>query len=329
MDIKAAIEEICNGLEQTMLDYAWVEDEQIRKMIMHPISAGGKRIRPALALLACEAVGGDVKKIMPAAASVELLHTFTLVHDDIMDKDSQRRGKPTVHSLWGDDIGILVGDALYSSAFSAISDLRKKGLDDSRVLDCIEALIEANESVHQGQLMDMIFESKERVGEREYLDMIGKKTGALIEASVRIGCIAGGGSKKQINGFRTYGMNCGLGFQIRDDILDLVAKPKDFGKPVGSDIRSGKKTIMVIHALKNSGQEKLSELESILGNQKATDEEVQKALDIMNDAGSIDYASAMLEELIKEARSCLDVIGDSKAKDNLLSIADYILERKT
>ncbi len=328
MDIKAAIKQRCAGLEEVMRDFAMVGDEDIDKMILHPIVAGGKRIRPALAILACEAVGGDPKKVLPAAASVELLHTFTLVHDDIMDKDNERRGKPTVHSLWGEDIGILVGDALYSSAFKALSGLRATGIDDSRVLDCLEALIEANDMVHQGQIKDMIFEERENVAEDEYLDMIAKKTGALIEASVKIGCIAGGGSKEQVEGFKTYGKNCGLAFQIKDDILDLIANGDDLGKPVGSDIRSGKKTIMVLHALRTAEGEDIRTLKNIIGKEDATDEEVDKALTIMKALGSIDYAQRMLKDLIDGANSSLKVVEDSEAKDHLGGIADYILERK-
>jgi len=328
MDIKQVIKEKCSGLDKVMEGYALVGDADIDEMVLHPIKAGGKRIRPALTILACEAVGGSADAAMPAAASVELLHTFTLVHDDIMDKDDERRGKPTVHSLWGDDMGILIGDALYSAAFAALADLRRRGIDDTRSMDAIETLIEANDKVHQGQIKDMLFEGKDQVSEDEYLDMIAKKTGALIEASVKIGCIAGGGSPDQIKGFKTYGINCGLAFQIKDDILDLIADQQDLGKPVGSDIKSGKKTIMVLHALGSGSGEPMERLKRALGKESATDEEVSDAIRALDEMGSIGYAQDMLTKLIDGAKSSLDIVEDNEAKSHLLAVADYILMRK-
>ena len=328
MDIREVISQKCAAVEPVMKGYAVVEDSEIRDMILHPINAGGKRIRPALTLLACEAVGGDAQKALPAAASVELLHTFTLVHDDIMDHDMERRGKPTVHSLWGEEMGILIGDALYSSAFLALSDLKNKGVPAVDVLSCIDALIKANTEVHMGQIKDMLFEKKEVVSQDMYLDMIRKKTGALIEASVKIGAIVGGANTKQLEAFERYGSNCGLAFQVKDDILDLIADSKEFGKPVGSDIRSGKKTLMVLHAFENGSDEEVKRLKSVLGRLDASDEEVSKAIEILKSIGSIDYAEKMVSNLIDEAKLSLDIMNESDAQKHLKSIADYLVARR-
>ncbi|MBD3388062.1 MAG: polyprenyl synthetase family protein [Candidatus Altiarchaeales archaeon] len=310
-----------------MREYSKIGDEKIQKMILHPLDAGGKRIRPCLTLLAAEAVGGDPESILPAAASVELLHTFTLVHDDIMDHDEERRGKPTVHSIWGDEMGIMIGDTLYSSSFKALIDMRNKGVEDSRVLKAVEALVEANTELQEGQIMDMLFEKDDQVTEDQYMTMIGKKTGALIEAAVKIGCIVGGGSEEQLEAFRIYGSNCGVAFQIKDDVLDLTADAKKLGKPVGSDIRSGKKTLIIVHALAKACEEDRDMIKAVLGNDSASDEDVKAAIDKLGETGSIEYADERVAELISEGKRALGILPDCEAKDSLIEIADFLIDR--
>jgi geranylgeranyl diphosphate synthase, type I len=329
MDIRDVIKSKCASVEPFLREYVSFGDKTIQEMVTHPIEAGGKRIRPCLALLACEAVGGDSNKALPAAASVELLHTFTLVHDDIMDHDLTRRGRPTVHALWGEEMGIIVGDTLYSSAFKALIDVRKNGVPPERVLEAVNVLVRANGELQEGQIMDMFFEKRKTVGEDEYMTMVRKKTGALIEASVEIGGIIGGASARQLDALHTYGVDCGVAFQVKDDVLDLTADKKDFGKPIGSDIRSGKKTLIIVHAMKHAKKGDLKALLSILGRKDATDAEVAKAIGILKDSGSIRYADAKVEELIQEGKRALDVLPDSQAKESLKALADYLVERRT
>ncbi|MBU0762353.1 MAG: polyprenyl synthetase family protein [Candidatus Altiarchaeota archaeon] len=328
MDVKEAIKSKCVGVEDEMKKYALAGDSKIQEMILHPINAGGKRIRPCLTLLACEAVGGEAKKALPAAASIELLHTFTLVHDDIMDNDLERRGQPTVHSLWGEDMAILVGDALYCAAFKAMAALRTAGVPPDHTLDALDTLIAANEEVTVGQMMDMLFERNESVSEQEYTSMIRKKTGALIEAAVKVGAIVGAAPKEQVNAFSVYGSNCGLAFQIKDDILDLTADRKTFGKPVGSDIRAGKKTLLIIHAMNHGSVEDRKRLSDVLGRIDASEEEVTAAIGLLERIGSIKYCERRVVELIDEAKKSLAVVDDSEAKNTLLAIADYFVDRR-
>jgi len=328
MEISDVIKSKCAAVEPVLAGYSRIGDSKTQEMILHPIKAGGKRIRPCLTLLACEAVGGDLSKIMPAAASVELLHTFTLVHDDIMDHDLERRGKPTVHAIWGDEMGIIVGDTLYSSAFKALVDVRKNGVPAERVLDAVDVLVEANGELQEGQIMDMLFEGRESVSEAEYMTMIQKKTGALIEAAVKIGCIVGGGSAKQLGAFSVYGRNCGVAFQIKDDVLDLVADQRVLGKPVGSDIRSGKKTLIIVHALAKAGKDDRRLILSVLGRGDATDAEVGEVIEKLGKTGSIDYAERKVRELTAAAKKALDALPDSEAKSSLLELADYLIERR-
>jgi geranylgeranyl diphosphate synthase type I len=299
----------------------------MREMLLHTASAGGKRIRPALVLTACEAVGGDPGKILSAAASVEMLHTFTLVHDDIMDDDKLRRGKPTVHALWGVNMGIIVGDTLYAKAFESIVDARKNGIPEGKVLDALEAFNHANAEIHEGQMMDMFFEDRDEVSEREYFTMIEKKTGALIEASLKIGAILGGGEPREVQALASYGRDVGVAFQIKDDLLDLTGDEKKLGKPVGSDIRQGKKSVIIVHAIASAAPEKKKRILATLKAGECSQATVREVIGILKETGSIAYAQETLSKLIAASKKSLKPIAKGSSKDVLIGLADYIIER--
>ncbi|HHQ44548.1 MAG TPA: polyprenyl synthetase family protein [Candidatus Altiarchaeales archaeon] len=327
MDVKKLLAERAGLVEPVLKKYARCNVAELDEMLFHPIEAGGKRIRPALVLLSCQACGKDFKKILPAAASVELLHTFTLVHDDIMDHDTERRGRPTVHAKWGVELGILVGDALYSSAFKALIDMRGNGFGDESVLQALNVLVEANHLLQEGQMLDMLFEKREKVSVEDYLDMIEKKTGVLIRASVEIGAILAGADKKIVESLKVYGKDIGLAFQMQDDLLDLTADSESFGRPVGSDVRAGKNTLMIVHALENAGAGDLKVLKGILGDQNASKKDIEDFKRILEDVGSIDYCRRKLSGYIREAKDSLKVLEDNEGRKGLEAIADYVGDR--
>jgi geranylgeranyl diphosphate synthase, type I len=317
------------AVEPVLREYARMGDAKVQEMILHPIAAGGKRLRPCLTLLACEAVDGDTNKALPAAAAVELLHTFTLVHDDIMDHDLERRGRPTVHSIWGEEMGIIVGDTLYSSAFKALVDLRRNGVEPTRVLEAVDTLVDANGQLQEGQIMDMLFEQRGAVSEDEYMDMIMKKTGSLIEAAVKIGCIVGGGSPQQLKAMSVYGANSGVAFQIKDDILDLTADQKELGKPIGSDIRKGKKTLIIVHFMEHASERDRRKVLKVLGKKKATKKQVSEVLRTLKAAGSIAYAEERVEQLMDEGKRALETLPKTEARETLIALADYLVKRRS
>jgi len=327
-DVKELLKQKAALVEPALRKYAVLGDKTIERMVLHPIEAGGKRLRPAMTLLACEAVGGDPEKIIPAAAAVELLHTFTLVHDDIMDHDEERRGRPTVHKIWGEEMGIMVGDVLYSSAFKALVDVRRNEIPESRVLDAVEALTEANSELQEGQILDMLFEERSIIREDEYMRMITKKTGVLIECSLRIGGILGGADPRQLKALCVFGENAGVAFQIQDDILDLIADQKELGKPIGSDIRKGKKTLIIVHALNNAKPAEKKKLLSVLGKKKAGKKEVDAVIALLRKTGSIDYAKQRVKTLSEDGKNALDALPENDAKRNLIAISDYLMERR-
>jgi len=292
----------------------------------HLIKAGGKKIRPSLVVLSCEAVGGKSEQALKTAASMELIHTFSLIHDDIMDEDEMRRGKPSVHMIWGEPMAILAGDTLFSKAFETVLETDTENIPPKRVVDALKTVVDSCIKICEGQALDISFEGNLDVKEDEYLTMIYKKTAALIAAATKAGAILGGGTEEQIDALAEYGRLVGLAFQIQDDYLDVISDEEDIGKPVGSDIVEGKMTLMVVHALANATKEDKKRLISIL---QANDEcLVDDAIGIFNKYGSIEYTRNIALDNVKTAKGLLDdVLEDSEAKESLKLVADFVLER--
>ena len=305
-------------------------DKGIQEMlpIVHPIElykaarylpdAGGKRLRPATVILAAEAVGSDLQKVLPAAVAVELVHNFTLMHDDIMDRDDMRRGMPAVHVKWGEAGAILAGDTLYSKAFEIVTSMDN---DPARIVKCIDILARTCTEICEGQWLDVEFENKSIVTENEYLQMVEKKTAVLYGAACKIGALLGGAPLEVADQMYEFGRMIGIGFQIYDDVLDIVTPEEVLGKVRGSDIMEGKKTLIAIHAL-NTGVK----LE-VFGKGKASKGQLEDAIRQLEESGSIDYARNAALSYINEGKAKLDVLEDSQAKEILFAIADYMIER--
>lgn len=212
----------------------------------YSLTAGGKRIRPALVLEFCRISGGDVEKALPVACAIEMLHTYSLIHDDLpcMDNDDLRRGKPTNHVVYGECTATLAGDALQAEAFGTIA---RSELPAENKIACVEILADAvgSDGMCAGQYLDMVGESK-RLTEEELDDINSRKTGALLIAACRMGVAAAGGSGEMLEAAAHYGACVGAAFQIRDDILDVISTSEELGKPIGSDAQEHKNTYMAL-----------------------------------------------------------------------------------
>jgi geranylgeranyl diphosphate synthase type I len=293
--------------------------EELYKASRYLVDAGGKRLRPAVLILAAEAVGSNLKSVLPAAVAVELVHNFTLIHDDIMDRDDIRRGKPAVHMIWGEAGAILAGDTLYSKAFEILSKVENEPL---RILKCMDVLSKTCTEICEGQWLDMDFEKRERVTESEYIEMVEKKTSVLYAAAAKIGALLGGASDEIAEALYEYGRLIGIGFQMYDDVLDMVTPEEVLGKVRGSDLMEGKHTLIVIDAF-----EKGVKLD-VFGKGEATQEETDEAVRILTECGSIDYVKNLAISYINEGKTKLDALQDSPEKKLLLQIADYMISRK-
>lgn len=284
----------------------------------HIVKAGGKRLRPAVLLASAEAVGGSIKTAVPAAVAVELMHTFTLVHDDIMDNDPVRRGLPAVHTIWGEAGGILAGDTLYSKAIEIITTADS---DPSRLLKAANILSKTCVEVCEGQWLDIDFEKRDIVSKEEYLEMIEKKTAILFGASAQIGAIIGGGDAKVDQALYDFGRLTGLGFQIYDDVLDLMTPEEILGKRQGSDIFEGKRTLLMIHAMEKNA------IPRAFGKGSGTKEDIDEAIQVLTASGSLDYVKDLATGFVEEGKAKLDILPDSLAKQLLKDMADYMMHR--
>ncbi len=288
------------------------------KATRHLLKAGGKRLRPVMSLIVAEALGKDYEKILPAAVAIETIHNFTLIHDDIMDRDEMRRGVKTVHVLWGEPTAILAGDTLFAEAFYLLTfcDVGSKNL-----VRASRMLADVCVKICEGQFLDMSFEEREMVSEEEYIEMVTKKTSVLIAASCAIPAVLFGESEEIVSALWDFGVNCGIGFQIHDDVLDLIGKDKT-GKDWGSDLIEGKKTLIVIKAFRDGN------IPRIFGKKQASPEEIEEAVRMLKEKGAIDYASSKAEEFVEKGKRRLEVLPDSKAKKLLIEIADYLIKRE-
>lgn len=312
-------QEIAEALEK-------VDPETLRQASEHLVKAGGKKLRPSLVVLSAEAVGGQVKSALKTGAAVELIHTFSLIHDDIMDQDEKRRGKPSVHVVWGEPTAILAGDTLFSKAFETVMRSEEDGVPADTILPALNTVVDSCVKICEGQALDMGFAERTDVTEEEYLNMIYKKTAALISAATKAGAIVGGGTPEQIEALSEYGRLIGMAFQIQDDYLDVASSEEDLGKPVGSDIVEGKMTLLVVNALARASEEDHNRLLTIL--KEEGDENVSEAIEIMEKYGSIEYAWQVAQENVNQAKQLLlDVLDDSPAREALLLIADFVLQR--
>ena len=302
-----------------------IDPKGLRQSSEHLIKAGGKKLRPSLVVLSCEAVSGNPKNALKTAAAMELIHTFSLIHDDIMDKDELRRGEPSVHILWGEPMAILAGDTIFSKAFEAILDTKIDDVSSSRVIEALKTVVDSCIKICEGQACDMGFEEKFDVKEKEYLNMIYKKTAALIAAATKSGAILGGGDQEQIEALSEYGRLIGMAFQIQDDYLDVVSDAEKIGKPAGSDIVEGKMTLMVVHTIENASPEDKETLISIL--KSGSEDEVEKAISLFEKYDSIEYTRNIALNNVKQAKELLNILDDSEAKESLLHIADFVLQR--
>ncbi|WP_456366937.1 polyprenyl synthetase family protein [Thermococcus sp.] len=313
------------------------EPRELYGAARHYPLAGGKRVRPFVVLRATEAVGGDPEKALHPAAAVELIHNYSLVHDDIMDMDELRRGRPTVHKLWGVNMAILAGDLLFSKAFEAITKAEVSPEKKARILG---VLVRTSNMLCEGQALDIEFETRDEVTVEEYLRMISGKTGALFQGSAEIGAIIGTDNEDHIRALSKWGMNVGIAFQIWDDVLDLIADEEKLGKPVGSDIRKGKKTLIVSHFFQNASDEDKAEFMKVFGkyagdptsdaliHDEKVKEEVAKAIELLKKYGSIDYAARYAKNLVEEANEALKVLPESEARKDLELLAEFLVERE-
>lgn len=290
----------------------------------HLIVHGGKRLRPYMVIRSCQILNGKVSNAMPAASAVEMVHNFSLVHDDIMDNDEMRHGVPTVHKKFGMPIAILAGDVLFSKAFQVITDSK---LSSSATTQLVSRLSKACVDICEGQLLDVKMAEEEKIpSQAEYITMIGKKTAALFDVSCAMGAICASNKPKDISNLSSFGRNLGIAFQITDDLIGVMGDPKITKKPVGNDLREGKKSLPILMAIKLAkGNDKKIILKAF-GNSKISRKDLNKAVETIRSLGIEQNVRKQALKYAEKAEKSLEKYSGS-AKAELISLLDFVVKR--
>ena len=294
--------------------------------IRYLMGLGGKRMRPLLTLLSYSLYKEDVKEAVPYAAAVEAFHNFTLMHDDIMDNAPLRRGKATVHEKWNVNTAILSGDVMLVKVYEMFS-----SLEGSKLKKVLRAFNACAAEVCEGQQWDMEFETMNSVKEAQYIEMIRQKTAVLLGFSLELGAILADAPAKDQQALKNFGINIGIGFQLKDDLLDAYADPKKFGKQVGGDIMSNKKTYLLIKALEKAKGKQKQELNKLLAAKKFNKQSKVRAVKAIYDSLHIQQlAETKVNQFFEKGFHSLELLhGDSIKKQNLISFTKELIKRQS
>jgi len=329
MSLKQQLESTASRVNNFILSILEGKPRELYLASSHYIKSGGKRLRPFMVIKSCEMLGGKIESALPVAAAVEIIHNFTLVHDDIMDNDEVRHNVPTVHRYYGLPLAILAGDVLFSKAFQAIAYYGKKaGLPDHIIPQMVARLSQSCIDVSEGQALDIDMASRAKFStESQYINMISKKTGALFEVSCELGALCALAEKTDVENLAKFGRSIGIAFQIVDDLIGVAGDPKITKKPVGNDIREGKKTLPILLAIKKAKSDDKDKVLKVFGSKSATNAELKAAVDVLINIGVDAEVRKMARFYASKASDALKSYPASKPKRALESLADFIVER--
>jgi geranylgeranyl diphosphate synthase, type II len=297
---------------------------ELYEPIEYTLLLSGKRIRPVLTLMACELFDGDIENALPQAIAIELFHNFTLIHDDIMDNAPIRRGKKTVFKKWNSNIAILSGDTLFALAYQYVQ------LADKDILPEILSVFNKTAiEVCEGQQYDLNYEERTEVTVDEYIKMIRLKTAVLFGTSLKIGSLIGGATELDAKHLYDFGLNIGIGFQLKDDLLDTFGDETVFGKKTGGDILSNKKTFLYLHALEVASEQEKKLLISLYHQSNKDKDKVEKVKTIFDRLKINQAASKEIDKYFEKGIRCLEKVNAPKAnKEKLLEVAHKMINRE-
>lgn len=297
--------------------------------VRYTLDLPGKRVRPFLTLTGCGLVGGIIEEALPAAIALELLHNFTLLHDDIMDGADTRRGEPSVFKKWDASTAILSGDAMYAKAFKQLQYYgRNDTYSKKQYADILDIFLDSAERVCEGQAYDLDFEQKEEVSLDEYLQMINGKTAALISGSLAMGGAVAGADQQIIEQLRTVGKKAGIAFQIQDDLLDAIADPEKFGKQQGGDVIEGKKTYLTLLTLQRCDAQQKKMLLDILARHETSTDDIATVIGLYKQLGVISTTRDVIRQYYTEAMEHLDTFAPSEYKNEIKTLLNRLISRE-
>jgi len=310
IETSSGLESALTQVEEMLLDLTSSDVSLLKQASTHIVSAGGKRLRPRVLFLSFEAAGGDdLSRVTPLAAAVELIHTASLVHDDINDHSEMRRGRATINARWGNTLALLTGDFIFLKVLNLVA-----GFD----ADVIRLLGGACIALVEGETLQTATQSESQLTEEDYLKVVGRKTASLFSACAELGAIVAGGSPEMRTALRNYGYNFGVAFQLRDDVLDLVGSSERLGKPVVRDLDQEKMSLAMIHALSET-----EEAHEILMSKDR-----DSVLDLLESTGALDYANRRTREYSEAANEQLAMLAPSGTREALSALAEFAVDRE-
>lgn len=320
--MQAALNIIGNDLKNVELQFRKDLESDvplIRKVGEYVLSSGGKRVRPALLLLSAKLCGYTGDKAVPLASVVEFIHTATLLHDDVVDSASLRRGLASANTLWGNEASVLVGDFLFSKSFSLMVAVGS--------LDILRVLSDATTVIAEGEVLQLLCTGELDLTEEKYIEVVRSKTAILMAAACEAGAILGNASAEKQRAIADFGMSLGVAFQLMDDTLDYIATEEEFGKSIGHDLEEGKITLPLIHTLRQCTAEERAAIEDVIEKDEMTLDEFRHVSGLVKQYGGIEYTLAAARRAVDECTRCLSCFESSPVSSALLDLANYVITR--
>lgn len=318
-DVFSAYKDDLQQVEKCINDNVISEIKLIPEVAHHLIDSGGKRFRPLLLLICARLYRYHGESRFPMAAAMEFIHTATLLHDDVIDQATIRRGKTSANNVFGNAVSVLVGDFLCFKSFRLLTEVGN--------LDILQLISRIAYIMSEGEVFQLIKRGDINLTEEEYLTIIEKKTAVLISAACATGAILGSASPEKIDALSQFGKNIGMAFQITDDILDYTGKEQEFGKSIGKDLEEGKITLPLIFAIKQSTEEEKGKIKEIITRKKGSQKAAREILRLIKKYNGIDYSLQRAEKFIRDAQIQLNVFSECLEKSQLNAVAGYILSR--
>lgn len=320
-EVVRLIKEDLDKLENSIEELLTTKVTFIKDVVHHIIKSGGKRIRPILVILSSKLCGYEEDGHLPYAAIVEFIHTATLLHDDVVDNAETRRGSATANTVWGNEASVLVGDFLFSKSF----DLMVNGHNE----DILSVMSRATTDLAEGEILELLKTSDAHTLEEEYFEVIACKTAVLLSAACEIGALLGQVDAGKRRALKDFGFHIGMAFQLTDDLLDYTSSDSTLGKDAGRDLREGKVTLPLIHALKEANPEEREIVEAGLTKKRVTRKDFQTIKKIIEKYEGLKYTARVSKKHIEDAKGLLAVFPDSVYRKALLDLAGYIIDRES
>jgi octaprenyl-diphosphate synthase len=319
-DVFAAYQDDLKKVEVTLDKEIFSDVRLIPEISHHLIDSGGKRFRPLLLLISAGLCGYRGEHRFPMAAVMEFIHTATLLHDDVIDGATIRRGKTSANNIWGNAASVLVGDFLYSRSFTLMTEIENIAI--------LKLMSEITNVMSEGEVYQLMKCGDVNLTEDEYFTIIEKKTAVLISAACACGTILGSASPEKIEALKKFGYKIGMAFQITDDTLDYMAEVQEFGKAIGKDLEEGKMTLPLIYTLQKSTKKESEEARTLLTNKDNIKKMTEIVMSLIKKYKGVDYSLQIAARYISEAQSQLSIFSDCSEKDQLNAVAEYVLARR-